>query len=205
MGQYYKALIAQKDLSVQSDTKYKFKVYEWAWKMMEHSWYGNRFMWRIEKILSECNWNVWWVWDYSQMAPLCRDWLIEDTEDETYDDEHSEWYVLEHKANNYYYLVNHTKKEYISMTRQETNPKLFCSGDEWVVHPLSLLCRVDTEEAWWDYHSMYPNYDKQGYWAGDKIAVVEWLWSPRDKEMELLGYKDMTDILYFVEKEWVEL
>jgi hypothetical protein len=41
-----------------------------------------------------------------------------------------------------------------------------------VVHPLSLLCRAETENAWWDYRS------EQGeeyiwYWCWDEIWVLD--------------------------------
>jgi hypothetical protein len=73
----------------------------------------------------------------------------------------------------------------------------------WVVHPLPLLCRVETEEAWWDYHSQFPNYDKLWEWCGDEISVEVYDWE-RTEEFEYFGYKDMTNVYYFIEKEWRE-
>ena len=187
MGQYYKAMLLDKQW---------VKVYKLnGRKMMEHSWYGNSDMTRIEYVLSKSPAHVFWVWDYSNMAPLCWwDYSQFDEEEIEYVD-----FRLEHEENKVYYLVNETKKEYINMTKQEQNAWLQ-DNDKWVVHPLWLLCRADTEEAGWDYHSQFPNYDKQGYWCGDKIEVLEVDWD-RTEEFKYFQYKDMTDILYFVENE----
>ena len=188
MGQYYKAMLLNKDWG---------KIYElnW-WKMMEHSWYGNGDMTRIEYILSKCRSNVFWVWDYSQMAPLCWwDYVPFEKEEIEYVD-----FRLEHKEDKIYYLINHTKQQYINMTEQENNEWLR-DWEKRVVHPLWLLCRADTEEAGWDYHSQFPNYDKQGYWCWDMISVMEVNWD-RTEEFKYFNYKDMTSELWFVEKEW---
>jgi hypothetical protein len=53
MGQYYKAaLIREDEIKVISPS---------GWKMMEHCWYGNTDMKRVEKLLSEKKWRVIWV------------------------------------------------------------------------------------------------------------------------------------------------
>jgi hypothetical protein len=38
------------------------------------------------------------------------------------------------------FLVNHTKKEYVSMEHYIKNLIQTTKSDEWFVHPLSLLC-----------------------------------------------------------------
>lgn len=189
MGQYYRAMLLDKNWP---------KVYKLnGRKMMEHSRYGNGDMERIEYVLSKNQAHVFWVWDYSNMSALCW-WDYKPFEEEEIEYEDKK---LEHKEGKVYYLVNNTKKEYINMTAQENNEKLRDNeNDKWVVHPLWLLCRAETEEAWWDYHNQFPNFDKQGYWCGDLISVMEVDWD-RTEEFKYFNYRDMTDILYFIEKE----
>ena len=187
MGQYYRAMLLDKNWP---------KVYKLnGRKMMEHSRYGNGDMERIEYVLSKNQAHVFWVWDYSNMSALCW-WDYKPFEEEEIEYEDKK---LEHKEGKVYYLVNNTKKEYINMTAQENNVWLQ-DNDKWVVHPLWLLCRAETEEAGWDYHNQFPNYDKQGYWCGDLISVMEVDWD-RTEEFKYFNYRDMTDILYFIEKE----
>jgi hypothetical protein len=53
MGQYYKVCLIKED---------KIKVISPSgWKMMEHCWYGNHDMERIEKLLSEDKYKVMWI------------------------------------------------------------------------------------------------------------------------------------------------
>lgn len=189
MGQYYRAMLLDKNWP---------KVYKLnGRKMMEHSRYGNGDMERIEYVLSKNQAHVFWVWDYSNMSALCW-WDYKPFEEEEIEYEDKK---LEHKEGKVYYLVNNTKKEYINMTAQENNEKLRDNeNDKWVVHPLWLLCRAETEEAGWDYHNQFPNFDKQGYWCGDLISVMEVDWD-RTEEFKYFNYRDMTDVLYFIEKE----
>jgi len=195
MGQYYRIALIKED---------EVKVIRPDWiKLMEHARYGNKSMQRVEKILSEWHYRPLWIWDYCQAAPFlwCYEWFEE--EDCFYNTE-EDWernWILKREEWKVYYLVNHTRKQFIDMWRQEKKYK----DDYWYcVHPLALLCRVDTEEAGWDYHSQFPNFNKQGIWAGDEIWVSVYDWE-RLEEFKYFDYKDVTDILYFREKEeWVE-
>lgn len=188
MGQYYKAVLV--------DTEWKVKVVEPSWcKLMEHSWYGNTSMQRIEKLLFKNAMNVMRVWDYSQMASICWKHKFEDEED-WYKMEYSESDLLQREEWQHYYLVNKFSKEFIDMTEQKNNIDL----KDWywcIVHPLPLLCRAETEEAWWDYHS---DINKQhiGIWCWDMISIYHW-WD--DVKWELINqwYDDMTDIYFFKE------
>lgn len=166
MGQYYKvALIRPRNNSVKVITPD-------GWKMMEHSYYWNHSMERVEYLLSLSHYKVMWIWDCAQVAPFVWDLKWEDSEDMfEYEKEEKEYSRLEHEKGKYYYLVNYTKKEYINMNWQEENEDLKDSFG-WVVHPLSLLCRAETENAWWDYRS------EQGeeyiwYWCWDEIWILD--------------------------------
>ena len=187
MGQYYKACLI-------NDNGIKI-IRPSGWKMMEHCWYGNRGMERVEKLLNEEHYRVIWLWDYSPCAAFAWDSPLEE-EDLCYDDEYEEWYTLEHKADKIYYLINHTRKEYICMNKQEVNEELMDNYKN-VVHPLWLLCRADTEEAGWDYHSEI-NQDLLWIWCGDEINVLE-ADDYKDTSLQELGYEDKTDVYFFKE------
>lgn len=190
MGQYYKACLI---------TELDFKVIEPnGSKLMEHSYYWNLTMQRVEKLLSMHSRRVVWMWDYAECWALCWVYKSEDTEDWRQSDrEHADKeLILEREKWKNYYLINYSKHEFINMTKQENNEELKDSF-WWVVHPLPLLTRAKTEDAWWDYHSEL-NYDKLWRWCWDKIYIMK---SDVELENELARQEieDMTDILYFKE------
>lgn len=198
MGQYYKAVAI-------TDDSVHIIVPEWL-KIMEHSYYGNRVVERMEYLLSKQPRRVMRVWDYSQAAPFA--WTFKrktDIEKWIYVDDLCEIYkswkidnftVLKRDPDKIYYLRNITRNEYINMNKQEVN-KNIQDRMWWIVHPLPLLCRMDTEEAWWDYHSE-TNKDKLWLWCWDLITI-DVVDNPIDEQLSADGYKDMTDILYFKE------
>lgn len=190
MGQYFKAALVDNEGNV--------KVINLdGWKLMEHSWYDNRSMQRVEKLLYREARNVYWIGDYSIMSSLVWKHKFEDEEEKHREDRYSDGEILHREWWDYYYLVNHYQKEYINMTKQEMNPKL--QNGYWrVVHPLPLLTRAETEEAWWGYYSEVGR-EHIGKRCGDEISIYH------DKdELEPWfiekGYKDMTDIYFFKEE-----
>lgn len=182
MGQYYKACLL-------NENRVRVITPDWM-KIMEHSWYGNTTMRRVEKLLFNNPMSVMWVWDYSQCAPFCwtYKWVWEENWFKVDYNEIED--LLDREEWKNYFLVNHTRKCYINMTKQENTEEF--KSDWRCVHPLSLLTRCDTEEAWWDYHSDI-NKDKLWIWCWDEIEVVE---SDSDT---LDWYTDRTNDLYFKE------
>lgn len=187
MGQYYKACL----ISPTEDIKV---ISPKGWKLMEHSWYWNPDMCRVEKLLSEKHYRVIWVWDYSQCAAFAWESNLKPEKERC--EEYEEWEILEHKDGKVYYLVNHSCRQYINMTQQEHDDALKDQW-EWVVHPLSLLCRADAESAGWDYHSDI-NQHLLGLWCWDEISVLE-VDSSRDEEFKYFEYQNMTDVYFFKE------
>lgn len=192
MGQYFKAALV--------DNEWNVKVINPSgWKLMEHSWYWNHSMMRIEKLLYREARNVYWIWDYSIMSSLVWKHKFEDEEDKQRGEErYADGEILKRKEADYYYLVNHYSHEFINMTKQEMN-KDYQDGNWRVVHPLPLLTRADTEEAWGGYYSDI-NREHIGKWCGDEISIYHWddgvELEPRFEEK---GYKDMTNIYWFKE------
>ena len=192
MGQYFKAALI--------DNEWKVKVINlnW-WKLMEHSWYWNRSMMRVEKLLYR-NWmNVYWIGDYSVMSAMVWKHKFEDEEEKMWwDKDYTDNEILQRREWDNYYLVNHFSKEFINMTKQENNKDL--QNDWWwVVHPLSLLTESETETAWWWYYSDVGR-EYIGRWCGDMISIYHWEnWIELEIELEAQWYKDMTDIYFFKE------
>lgn len=191
MWQYYRAVLVKSDWDVKV-------IKPSGYKLMEHSWYGNESMNRIQKILSEECCSVYWVWDYSAMSAMVWKHEFEDMEEIGWNEDLPKEKILDIRDDkkNDYFLVNETCREFINMSKQIKNEELF--EDNWknVIHPLPLLCRNKTEEAGWDYHS---DINKQliGIWEWDEIRIVRW-WE--DVEMELAqNYDDRTDVYFFKE------
>ena len=190
MGQYFKAALINEEWHV------KVVNLDW-WKLMEHSWYGNTTMQRVEKLLYREAMNVYWIWDYSIMSGFVWKHKFEDEEAKEWDHKYKDDEILKRKWWDYYYLVNKYSKEFINMTKQEMNKDLesIC----WVVHPLPLLTRAETEEAWWGYHSdIWREYIWK--WCWDMISIYHWEdWMELEPYFEDHWYEDMTDIYFFKE------
>lgn len=196
MGQYYKAVaLSEKAIHIISPCGYK---------LMEHSRYWNRAVARIEKLLTNKPYRVMRIWDYSECAPFVWHYKWQDDWTVFIEDEfkmEKEWNVddrnvLEREPDKIYYLINETRHEYINMNKQEVNKDLL-DEYEWVVHPLPLLTRARTQEAWWDYH-WEMNQDKLWLWCWDLISirVVD---EPIDDVLQSDNYQDMTKVLTFKE------
>lgn len=195
MGQYFKAALIWNEWQV--------KVVNLnGWKLMEHSWYWNESMRRIEKLLYREAWNVYWIWDYSIMSWFVWKHKFEDEEDKIWDykwESYSEDELLQRNPDEDYFLVNHFSWEFINMTRQEMNKDLR-EDEKWknVVHPLPLLTRAETEEAWWWYHSDIGR-EHIWKWCWDMISIMSWKREEMEKALKDNWKKDMTDIYFFKE------
>lgn len=192
MGQYFKAALV--------DNEWKVKVINlnW-WKLMEHSWYWNRSMMRVEKLLYRDAMNVYWIGDYSVMSAMVWKHKFEDEEEKMrWDKNYTDDEILQRKEWDNYYLVNHFSKEFINMTKQENNKDLQ-NDYGWVVHPLSLLTESETETAWWWYYSDVGR-EYIWKWCWDMISVYHWDdWVELEPWLEEKWFKDMTDIYFFKE------
>lgn len=195
MGQYFKAALIWNEWQV--------KVVNLnGWKLMEHSWYWNESMRRVEKLLYREAKNVYWIWDYSIMSWFVWKHKFEDEEEKIWDykwESYSEDELLQKNPDEDYFLVNHFSWEFINMTRQEMNKELW-EDEKWknVVHPLPLLTRAETEEAWWWYHSDIGR-EHIWKWCWDMISIMSWKREEMEKALKDNWKKDMTDIYFFKE------
>jgi hypothetical protein len=187
MGQYYKPVIINEDN----------QVLGWLYshdhdnglKLMEHSYVGNNFVAKFESLLipgkEYHKSRVVWAGDYASyggntelnLYGLC----------ETVEKVVSGLEVI--SSDEYPYVVNHTKKEYVD---KRTMIKF---SDGWQIHPLPLLTSEGNGSGGGDYH---PNGNTKddgklvGSWARDIISV----------EPNLDGYEDYKQIKPKFKEDW---
>lgn len=173
MGQYYIAVI----LGPSGEKKEFVRMWADSWsytngsKLMEHSYVGNKFVSAIEFALSPKG-HFWksrlvWAGDYADPEPtsdsdsdaefdsdknlyrICMDGVEED----------KRMIIQDRLGEEYKYIVNHTKKEYV---RKGESGQL-------VIHPLPLLTAEGNGRGGGDFRGRGENY--VGLWARDVISV----------------------------------
>lgn len=185
MWQYYKATLVGNEWQV------KVIVPDWL-KLLEHSYYGNRTMKRVEKLLYRDAYNVMRIWDYAQCASLVWKHKFEDEED-IYNKELHPTEILEINPDLDYFLINKFSYEFINMTWQEMN---------WIViHPLPILCRAEWEFWWGDYRwKNCINTEYLWIWSWDMIHIAAWKKDEMERALKEQHYKDMSGIYIFKEE-----
>ena len=174
MGQYYRA-------SLYDETTNEHFIFDLdGCKMMEHAYYGNSNMLRVEKFLLWKSFRVLRVGDYAQCRHLvrCPECNVNKDSEE-----------LEREEGKIYFLVNHTRKEFINLNKGETLSE---------IHPLPLLTKAD----WWigggDYRSE-TNFHYVWEWCGDKICLYDYWEEYLDKSVLIKEYEDCTEKYVFIE------
>lgn len=179
MGQYYIPVILKKDFrSYYKEKKAEVVIKPWEYncgcKLMEHSWVGNDLCRICEGLLANKYYGYPFVWcgDY---ADDIRVYIFGDANKKYIDDEQeylpylftdglSERPKFNNELPHYRYIINLSKKQFVDMDK-------ICGNDEqWVIHPLPLLCSSGNGRGSGDYKGI--NMDKVGIWAYDNIGVV---------------------------------
>jgi hypothetical protein len=133
MGQYYKTIILSD--SVPEEGKQEIirlalsgTAYRNGLKLTEHSWIGNAFVEVIEWLISPVGMfhksRIVWAGDYADSEPIVRQNLYHIAEN------NEEQYTYPHmmppkdfKVENYRYIINHTKREYVDKERAKNDAK----------------------------------------------------------------------------------
>ena len=168
MGQYYKPCVLKKNYkNVKQPVISGLYSYEFGngLKLMEHSWVGNNFVRAAMQLIAKYKgYPFVWCGDYAEG-------IFTDINGES-----ANAYMLIHtitpseleeivKENgieeNYKYIVNYTKREYIEIPE---------NNDDWIIHPLPLLCADGNGLDGGDYYGI--NMDKVGIWAYDRLGVT---------------------------------
>lgn len=191
MGQYYKAVLVDHEWFIQT-------IQPSGYKMLEHAYYWNETMKRVEKLLLNESYNVMWIGDYSEVWSLVWKHKFPNEEDRNYENPYKESELLERIEWYSYYLINKSKKEFINMTKQQENYDK--SELWWLIHPLPILCKTSWEYSWWDYRPNMQNWEYIGNWCGDIITIyIRKNDTDLSKELKAQEYEDMTDIYIFKE------
>lgn len=193
MGQYYMpcSLTSNKE-HVKSyvyshDIKSRWKTYDGRMvttgqglKLMEHSYLKNKMMLCVEALLIEGGeWHktpIVWSGDYSDHVRGELNYY--DMCERTDEGEHVARKLIpkpltKKQANEFRFIVNHTKKEFVDKTKVPSN-------DGWQIHPLSLLTAEGNGRGGGDFGGIGEKF--VGTWARDIISV--------EKELPE-GYKEI--------------
>ena len=198
MGQYWKPVMEAKDgKRYYVCTHY----WDNGYKFMEHSWIGNHVPNVVMHMIYKNPMKVSWVGDYcdkpigkdgpigetlweenanDQMWSLINKSEIpghmkDDIPEKIEDISDSEVKDFMKKFNDEnivnYNIVNHTKKQYLSMKEYMNAVK----DEEWKMHPLPVLTAGPSMDyGGGDYHeSCAINWDKVGIWSWDVVSVEE--------------------------------
>lgn len=184
MGQYYNAVL--KDKNGQFHSYYGDGV-----KLMEHSYFGNRFVNYICKEILNNPTQIAWVGDYAETKDYkenLHQFIENRVEKEMFAELDDNFNTLGLT------LVNHTKKVYIRMTYYyNLNVKNNEYFDDWVIHPLPLLTAMGNGLGGGDYEGI--NMNLVGCWAGDLIEIIDLSKLYRENYQEYTNFtKDYKDV-----------
>ena len=165
MGQYFKAVNID---NLEYVSSYDFDN---GAKLMEHSYISNNFVEAVEFLLindgeEKGKWadsRIIWAGDYAD---------AEAKDGENYyslaaDTGTRLQFLITAVPENYPYLVNHTKKEYVDKKKLPT----FGENNDWMIHPLPLLVAEGNGRGGGDYHG--DNQDYVGRWARCIINLMK--------------------------------
>lgn len=161
MGQYYHALI----LAEKADADKEFiraaipaLIFNNGMKLVEHSYINNSFMSAVEYLLSPLGIfyksRLVWAGDYADPEPGSDINLHHLAEGKEFSP--SPRMNFSQIMQGYNFIVNHTKKQYVTKTGR-------------VYHPLSLLTAEGNGRGGGDYHGSCE--DLIGIWARDVISI----------------------------------
>lgn len=204
MGQYYNSVLKDKIGTI-------VNYYNYGLKLMEHSYFFNKYVNSVCKKLVNNPHYVAWVGDYAEEEDY-KDKENADTLREmvNYRQNYEGTQLLCKSAPWSYMghlLVNHSKKQFIDLDDYYRNSVLHYGEErkeEYVIHPLPLLTAVGNGKGGGDYYGdRVINKEDVGLWAGDLIEIVkyneDYKWNYETKQYEYKGYKNITDDVLFDE------
>lgn len=186
MGQYYRFGIFKSNINSKNDIKGKgdvlssFSSYDYneGAKLMEHSYVGNKYVNKAERLLAGefygCPFA--WVGDYSDKirgdggdfisvySMLADVGAQRNSKGEilsVWDKDYVPVYDLSYPIIKYKYVLDINRKEAVEIPED--------SEDKYVIHPLPLLCADGNGNGGGDYYGT--NMPYVGKWAYDKIGV----------------------------------
>lgn len=170
MGQYYFVAFKRGDKAVVNERKFKNGEYVGA-KLMEHSYISNWFMDAVARdIFKNGKTRIAWVGDYAEDDEL-REISNGDLNYDMVWGDHDNPHCFGTHRFGYKgkFLVNHTKRVYISYDKWINDYYKSKGGDSLILNPLSILTAIGNGRGGGDYGGT--NEDKVGSWAWDEISV----------------------------------
>ena len=168
MGQYYKPCVLKKNYkNVKQPVISGLYSYEFGngLKLMEHSWVGNNFVRAAMQLIAIYKAHPFvWCGDYADERFTDKDGNKRNAYEISHTITPEELQSMVEKngiEDDYKYIVNYTKREYIEIPE---------NNDDWVIHPLPLLCADGNHRGGGDYYGL--NEDKVGIWAYDRLGVT---------------------------------
>ena len=194
MGQYYTPVLIDEETN--DERKYLSHDYGNGLKLMEHSYLGNTFVETICNEIVEHPMRVAWVGDYADdvidedkyknIPNIERFIEIEKDEKMAYAQPNA---VEQNVSSLCYFIINHTKKEFIDMYAYTVRHNSTYS----IIHPLPLLTSIGNGCGGGDYSGICE--ELCGNWCGDVIECNYY-----DNIVNILKeYKNITETLNFVE------
>jgi len=209
MGQYYQPILSkkgfgQKEIMTAGATNFRWLYshdYDNGLKLMEHSWVGNCFVGAVSNLLLNNPHFVVWAGDYADDEPFeIRIKIEEEVRTEVNLNTLCEDYnkiqpkELEYKAQLKFdaknkFLINHTKSEYVDITKSIKGPK-GAWNEDMQIHPLPLLTCEGNGRGGGDFRG--EEKDLVGRWSRDLIEVSAKLPSADKEELVELIF-DLTE------------
>ena len=191
MGQYYHPTMIDDEGNI---TWINTHAYDNGLKLMEHSYIGNSVMNAVFSQIKDHPLRIAWMGDYSdgELGDPYEHKLMRTAFLHIYSTvygEEQEKHLIQPEPMAFdldtagWYLVNHTQRQYISLdaymsrNKWEAVWKDWRTGDtqeyEMCINPLSLLTACGNDRGGGDYHAGFPDYNKVGLWAFDKIELTQ--------------------------------
>ena len=198
MGQYYRIFICEEDGS--SPRVHSSYDYDNGAKLMEHSYYHNRFVEAACSQLCQTKLHnkplrVWWVGDYASTDDIPKEKRRYSPVESAWGDKSEKYVEFNDETFDFdaqLYLINLDTHEYINLQQVCKQNQGYCGS----IHPLPLLTAVGNGRGGGDYHGEgVTNLNMVGEWAGDLLQIVNEI--PTDSS---LTYIDISRDVYFAER-----
>lgn len=190
MGQYYRIFMCDEDGSHPYVVS-SYEIDDNGAKLLEHSYYTNRFVEvALARLCTGCR-RIWWMGDYAEEDDIPED--LRKYGSMTAWDDRIKTTVFNDGFDNdaKLYLANHDTHEYIDLLRVRELNKV--PGWTASIHPLPILTAVGNGRGGGDYHSG-SNMNMVGLWAGQRLEILQEI--PEDN---FFVWVDVSDDARFVE------
>lgn len=169
MGQYYRIITRNAsgttvfDRSIKGDPDYV------GAKLMEHSWWGNRFCKALAATIVDNPTKVCWCGDYAEEEE-CQPLGFAFSDVWGSDEKDADAVAIDpapadFSLDSYAYLVNHDKNQFVDLAKYHAA----CTEDGWCVFPLSILTALGNGRGGGDYHR---DDELVGSWAFDTVEIT---------------------------------